>query len=107
MKLHCFKGSEIKKALGVSDTLLVNEELIQVKFKFVGIAKDIILNEAELGNRETLICIESWTHHCRARASDIKDALFDLGVNVYLVDEYTKEVVTKFVPKTMVTNKVA
>lgn len=107
MKLHCYKSSEIKKALGVSDTLLVNEELIQVKFKYVGIAKDIILNETDLGNRETLLCIDSWTHLCRARAFDIKDTLFALGVTVYLVDEYSKEIVTKFVPKTLVTAKVA
>lgn len=107
MKLHCYKSSELKKALGVSNTLLVNEELIQVKFKYVGIAKDILLDETDLGNRETLLCIESWTHLCRARAFDIKDALFALGVNVYLVDQYSKEVVTKFVSKTLLVTQVA
>lgn len=107
MKLHCYKSSELKKALGVSDTLLVNEELIQVQFKYVGIAKDIITTEDNLGNRDTLVCIKSWTHLCRARAFNIKDSLFELGVTVYLVDQYSKEIVTKFIPKTPVESKIA
>lgn len=101
MKLHCYNDLDILAALGNSNIIQVNDELVKIKFKDACLVQDA-LPHLNYGNRPKMIAIDSWTKNCRSRACDIKDALFALGVTVYLIETTTAEVITTFMPKVQV-----
>ena len=96
MKLHCFMNSTISTLLGSSNILDMKDELVKIEFDSVLPVQEILPDN---GNRDTFICIKSWSRTSKYRASDLKDELFNLGTTVYLIDTDTKEILTTFVPK--------
>lgn len=87
MKIHCFNKVDLAKAL-TNSSVQVGNELIKVAFK-----------DVEVPSKPDLVFISKWTYNCKATSADIKNALFDLGVPVVLIDNDTKEVVVEFQPK--------
>ena len=87
MKIHCFNKIDLSKAL-TNSSIQVGNELIKVAFK-----------DAEVPDKPDLVFISKWTYNCKATSADIKNALFDLGVPVILIDNVSKEIIVEFQPK--------
>ncbi len=96
MRIHCFVDTTIRKALGTSNLIDMQDELVKVEFRNVLEAKEI---DGDIYNSKNFVSINSWSRTSKYRACDLKDELFNLGVTVYLIDTDTKEILTTFVPK--------
>lgn len=96
MRIHCFVDATIRKALGTSNLIDMQDELVKVEFRNVLEVKEI---NGDMHSNKNFVSIQSWSQTSKYRACDLKDELFNLGVTVYLIDTNTKEILTTFVPK--------